>query len=167
MSIRKDQLVKNRLHCTLLLVVWVTHKRFKTDHFQFAYTVPFWAATKANGQTKFEALLNNVVEAYVPIKRTRIKRAVVDGTNFWRFLFQSSETWGKTFHSMWTLREFVGSQRNRTRFNNRVAWHIILDVAFAKYCTVRLWCRLQWAKSAIPLIRLTDLTEEIEQPSMQ
>ncbi len=64
MIIREDQLVKNRLHCTSLLIVWVTHKRFKPDHFQFAYTVPFYATTKANGPTKFKALLNDAVEAY-------------------------------------------------------------------------------------------------------
>ncbi len=85
MIIREDQVVKNRLGCLSLLVVRVTHKRLKTDHFHFAYTVLFWAETKANTQIKFEALLNDAAEAYVPIKRTRITRAVVDGTNFWRF----------------------------------------------------------------------------------
>ncbi len=92
MAIRKDQVVNNRLGCTSLLVARVTHKRFKTDHFHFACTVPFWAATKANSQTKYEALLNDPVESCVPIKRTRITRAAVDGTMFWRFLFQSGET---------------------------------------------------------------------------
>ncbi len=79
MTSRKNLVVNNRLSCTSFRV-------FETDHFNF------WAATKANSQTKFEALLNEPVEACVPVKWTRITRAVVNGTKFWRFLFQSSET---------------------------------------------------------------------------
>ncbi len=92
MAIRKDQVVNNRLGCTSLLVARVTHKRFKTDHSHFACTVPFWAAMNANSQTKFEVLLNKPVEACVHMKRTRITRAVVDETKYWRFLFQPGET---------------------------------------------------------------------------